>query len=220
MSEENETEESNNQTPSTIAQFFFDPKELYWSVIAVLVSISIFSVWTLRSSFGFTTTIILIPIYSAISLITIRFKFRKTHVVREDKHTIFTFRRNGVSWKSVVQALLGAAIPLLLVWFVLFNSVPDSKEPADFIMLIAMLIYIGIVPITPALSAIPRLNILKTTATARVDVENSKILDFELKINPMDGYWYEHREDPEFTDAIKEAILTYLNENGTENDSI
>ncbi len=220
MSEENETEVSQNETPSTIAQFFFDPNESYWPIIAVLIAISIFSVWTFRSALEVTTAITLIVVYSVVSLITIRFKFRKTDVVREDGHTIFSFRRSGVSWKALVQALLGAAIPLLLAWFVLFNSVHDSKEPAEFMMLIAMLLYIGIIPLTPALSAIPSLNILKTTATARIDIENSEILDFELNINSLDGYWYEHREDPEFIDAIRDAILTYLNQIWNEIDSI
>ena len=220
MSDENESEVSENEIPSTIAQHFFDPNEHYWSIIAVLIAISIFSVWALRSALEVTIAITLIVIYSVVSLITIRFKFRKTDVAREGTHIIFSFRRNGVSWKVLVQALLGAAIPILLTWFVLFYSIPFSQEPAEFVMLIAMLLYIGIIPFTPALSAIPRLNILKTAVTARIDIENSEILDFELNINPLDGYWYEHREDTEFIDAVRDAILTYLDDYWKEKDSI
>ncbi|MHA1906939.1 MAG: hypothetical protein ACW98Y_06570 [Candidatus Thorarchaeota archaeon] len=212
MSEENESEVSKNETSSEIAQYFFDPPESYWPIIAVLIAISIFSLWTLRSAFEMMYAIILIVIYGIVSLLTIRFRFRNIQTSREDTHVIFSFTRNGVSWKALVQALLGAAIPLLFAWFVIFNSIPDSTDLADFVMLVAMLLYIGIVPLTPALAAIPKLNVLKTTVMAKIDLESQDVIEFEIDINPLDGYWHDNREDSEFLDAIRNKIISFLNE--------
>jgi hypothetical protein len=107
--------------------------------------------------------------------------------------------------------VLGAAIPLLLAWFVLHNSVLDSSDLAEYVMLVAMLLYIGIIPLTPAF-ANSQLRILKTTLLAKVDLDSYEFLQLEMEINPLDGYWYENRDDPDFIDALRSVIVSTLNE--------
>ncbi|MFW9851155.1 MAG: hypothetical protein ACFFF4_18665 [Candidatus Thorarchaeota archaeon] len=211
MSEQNETRESDQQTKE-IAQFFFDPVYSYWPYLAVLVAISISSIWLLRVSFDMLTTVLIIFFYSIISLITTRFRYRKIETEQVDGHIVFSFRRGGVSWKILLQALLGAAIPILLAWFVVYNSILDSTEIAELIMVVASLLYIGIIPLTPALAAIPSLNLLKTEVFAKIDIAAKEFVSFNLEINPLDGYWYENREEPELIESIQRIILAILGE--------
>ncbi|MHA2423623.1 MAG: hypothetical protein ACXAEF_02475 [Candidatus Thorarchaeota archaeon] len=211
MSGENESGESDGISLNRIAQLFFDPDESYWPVFAVLVAISIFSMWTIRSAFESILAVAMIVIYAIVSLTTIRFKYRKLEIRREERHVTFFFERKGVSWKFLLQVVLGAAIPLLLAWFVLHNSVLDSSDLAEYVMLVAMLLYIGIIPLTPAF-ANSQLRILKTTLLAKVDLDSYEFLQLEMEINPLDGYWYENRDDPDFIDALRSVIVSTLNE--------
>ncbi len=211
MSEQNETRESDQQTKE-VALFFFDPVYSYWPYLAVLVSISIFSIWLLRVTLDMLTATLIIIFYSIMSLITTRFRYRKIETEQVDNQIVFSFRRGGVSWKILLQALLGAAVPILLAWFVVYNSILDSTEIAELIMVVASLLYIGIIPLTPALAAVPSINLLKTEVSAKINIATKEFVSFNLKINPLDGYWYETREEQELIDSIQRIILSLLDE--------
>ncbi|MDF1538969.1 MAG: hypothetical protein P1Q69_08700 [Candidatus Thorarchaeota archaeon] len=195
---------------------FFDQNESYWPYMAALLAIVIFSMWALRSAFGPMTSTVIIIFYAIVCLLSTRFRMQNISLDNVQDSVNFIFIRSGVSWKTIVQALLGAALPLLLPWFVLTSSISDSTVLADLVMLIGMVIYIGLVPLAPALASISRIDILKTKVVADFDTTTSTFLNFEIDVNPLDGFWFAIQHDSKFVSQIRllvsEFILSQLEE--------
>lgn len=213
MSEQLDAENTMNASKNEaqiLGHQFFDPDESYWPFMAALLSIIIFSMWALRSAFDFTTSLIVISCYSVISIISVRFKFRDITITPHEKSVTFFFTRSGLSWKVLVQAILGAAVPILLPWFVLNSAVPGSNLPADMIMLLAMIIYICLVPLAPSLGSISRIGLLKTSVTAEFNPTTSSFSEFKIDINPLDGHWFDLRNNEDFLSQIKAIVIEFV----------
>lgn len=213
MSGQKDMEEVNeisvNGTKSVSNQFF-DADESFWPYMAVLLAIVILSLWTLRSAFDFIYSTLIIICYSIVCLVSTRFKMREISLESGHDSLKFTFIRSGVSWKTMVQVLSGAAIPILLPWFVLSSSIPNSSALADFLMLIAMIIYIGLVPLAPSLASISRISLLKTMVIAEYDQATSTFLDFQIVVNPLDGHWFEIRNNPDFISHVEDLVSEFI----------
>ncbi|MFW9909049.1 MAG: hypothetical protein ACFFEF_10770 [Candidatus Thorarchaeota archaeon] len=203
-----------------IGNYFFYPVEGIWPYLAVVLAIILFAVWTFRSSLELFTMVALVISYACLGLVTTRFKMRKISLNGTSNKYNFRFVRSGVSWKTLVSAILGGAIPILLAWFILTVSVSGSDTPSQFIMLIAMICYIILVPILPALASVSRLGILKTTLHATVDKNTNEFDELILVVNPLDEYWYENRNEPELIASLKKIIHDFIkryNEDGSSN---
>ena len=108
------------------------------------------------------------------------------------------------------QALLGAAIPLLLPWFVLTSAVSNSDVFSNMLMILGMIIYIGIVPLIPSLASLSSVSILKTRVEADFDESNSTLSNVRIAVNPLDGIWYSLRDSPELSSQIENLILEFI----------
>jgi len=213
MSGQKDTEDANqisvNGTKSPSNQFF-DQDESFWPYIAALLAIVIFSLWTFRSAFDFISSTLIIACYSIVCLVSTRFRMREISLESYQDSLRFTFIRSGVSWKMMVQVLSGAAIPILLPWFVISSSIQDSSALADFLMLIGMIIYIGLVPLAPSLASISRIRLLKTMVKAEYDQATSTFMDFQIVVNPLDGHWFNLRHDPDFISHIETLVSEFI----------
>lgn len=195
---------------SQIGTLFFAPKDWPWSVIAAVLAIVIFVVWTSRSGLDPLVSTLAVCTYAVVALISTRFKYNTITMDRSSDYVILNLRRSGVSWKYLLYAILGAAIPILLPWFVVNSSVLDSSLPAESLMILGMVVYIVIVPIIPTLSCIPGLPILKTSLSLSCDLAEQQIADLQMNVNPLDGYWYDNRDDIDLRMEIGIYALEYI----------
>jgi hypothetical protein len=145
-------------------------------------------------------------------LISTRFSFVNADIDSSQTNTKLTFVRSGVSWKYLLYGILGSALPILLPWFVAINSLAAHPEIAHTIMFVAMLTYIWIMPVIPSLGNIGKLNLLKTKLTAIYNPNKKELVDFSLDVSPMDGFWYERREDEKVLESIKKSTTRIFKE--------
>jgi hypothetical protein len=117
------------------------------------------------------------------------------------------YLRYGASWQSIFFAFLGSAFPILLPWFVAINSLAAYPAIANGIMLIAMVLYVMIMPVLPTLANMGNIPILKTGLHACYDVTTNEVTDFSITVNPLDYRWYEKRDDEDLLESIKESVL-------------
>ncbi|MHA1576530.1 MAG: hypothetical protein ACTSU3_04145 [Candidatus Thorarchaeota archaeon] len=212
-SENEEKAESEDKGISTSdGEKFFDPPETTWSLFTIVLAGILFSFWTVRAEIDSILMIVVISIYVISTALVTQFPYREAKIETTEEKTLFIFHRSGVSWKFLVDAILGSAIPILLIWFVLHSSATTSPELSRIIMLVAMLCYVFMVPILPLLGSLKRVGILKTKLVAEIDSSSSEILSLTLDVNPLDGYWFQHKDDSELLDSITSAILAVLSE--------
>jgi hypothetical protein len=193
-----------------VGKLFFSPHEWPWSVIAAILAIVIFVVWTSRSGLDPLVCTFIAGTYAVLALVSTRFKHNAITLEVSPECVVLKMSRSGVSWRYLVYAILGSAIPLLLPWFVLVNSVQDSPLPAQSIMIFAMVVYIGIIPVIPALSNSSNLPILKTRMTLSYSITDQQVSDVHLNVNPLDGYWYDHRNDTDLQSEVESAAVEYI----------
>ncbi len=198
------------EAKSEIGTLFFAPKDWPWNIIAAVLAIVIFVVWTSRSGLDPFVSTFAVCAYAVLALISTRFKYHTITMDRSSDYVILSFRRSGVSWKYLLYAILGAAIPILLPWFVLNTSVLNSSLPAESMMIFGMVVYMVIVPIIPALSCIPRLAILKTTLSLSYDFTEQQVANLQMNVNPLDGYWYDNRNDMGLRMEIGRSAVEYI----------
>jgi hypothetical protein len=193
-----------------VGKLFFAPPERPWNVIAAILAIVIFVVWTSRSGLEPLVSTFVAGTYAVLALASTRFKHSAITLEESPEYIVLKLSRSGVCWRYLVYAILGSAIPLLLPWFVLNNSVLNSPLPAQSIMIFAMVVYIMIIPILPTLSFIPRLPILKTTLSLSYNPSVQQVADVQLNVNPLDGYWYDHRNDIDLRSQVESSALEYI----------
>ncbi len=195
---------------SQIGTLFFAPKDWPWNVLAAVLAIVIFAAWTSRSGLDPFVSTFAVCTYAVLALISTRFKYNTITMDRSSDYIILNLNRSGVSWRYLLYAVLGAAIPILLPWFVLNTSVLDSSFPAESLMILAMIIYTMIIPVVPTLSRIPKLPFLKTTLSLSYYPVAEQFADVQLNVNPLDGYWYGHRDDKDLWNEIEHTALEYI----------
>lgn len=196
--------------PMTAGDCFFTPPEDTWGILSAIFAIVLFSAWASRSGLELTISIVIIASYSILSIIVTRFKFKQLNITQDQHRGKLDFIRSGLSWKYLFYCLLGSAIPILLPWFVLSNSIQGMPEISRVIMIIAMLILIGIHPIAPAIANNPRLPFLKTRLSIEYDQESSSIVNHDLQIHHLDGYWFSHQDDTAFLDALWSTSIALI----------
>ena len=209
---EEKAESEGKGTSRSDGENFFDPPETTWSLFTIVLAGILFSFWTIRAELESILMIVVISIYVISTALVTQFPYREAKIETTDDKTLFIFHRSGVSWRFLVDAILGSAIPILLIWFVLHSSATTSSELSRIIMLVAMLCYVFMVPILPLLGSLKRVGILKTKLVAEIDSSRSEILSLTLEVNPLDGYWFQHKDDSELLDSIRSAILSVLSE--------
>ena len=195
---------------SQVGSIFFVPKDWPWNVIAAVLAIVIFVVWTSRSGLDPFASTLVVCTYTVLALLSTRFKYNTITMDRSSDYVILNLRRSGVSWKYLLYAILGAAIPILLPWFVVNTSVLDSSLPAESLMIFGMVVYIVIVPIVPTLSCISGLPVLKTTLSLSYDLTEQQIADLQMNVNPLDGYWYDNRDNIGLRMEIGKSAIEHI----------
>jgi len=192
--------------------YFFNPPENLWGLLSAILAIVLFSAWTLRSGSDLTLSILVISLYSILSLVSTRFSYTRLSISEKENHLFLKFERSGISWKYLFYCLLGSAIPILLIWFIMVNSILDAPQFPQSIMIIAMVLYIGIIPILPSLSNVSKVSYLKTRMFSNYDILSGKIDLFEMQVHELDGYWYSNRNDEQLLIKIKENLIDLFHE--------
>lgn len=193
-----------------IGTLFFAPKDWPLNIIAAVLAIVIFVAWTSRSGLDPIVSTFAVCTYVVLALLSTRFKYNIITMDRSSEYIIVNLKRSGVSWRYLLYAILGAAIPILLPWFVLNTSVLNSSLPAESLMIFAMIIYIMIIPVVPTVSCISRLPYLKTTLSLSYDLAAQQFTDVQLNVNPLDGHWYDCRTDLDLRSEIERTALEYI----------
>jgi len=209
---EEKVESEDNGTSTSDGEKFFDPPETTWFLFTIVLAGILFSFWTIRAEIEGTLMIVVISIYVISTALVTQFPYREGKIETAEDKTLFIFHRSGVSWKLLVDAILGSAVPILLIWFVFHSSASTNPELSRIIMLVAMLCYVFMVPILPLLGSLKQVGILKTKLVAELDSSRSEVLSLTLEVNPLDGYWFQHRDDSKLLDSIQTAILSVLSE--------
>lgn len=213
MNEEQETYEiEENEEPVEISngEKFFNPPENGWFLFTVILAGTLFYFWGIRSGMESSLIVVIVPVYILSIIILFRTSYRESKIIEKEGVHVFIFRRSGFSYQTLVDALLGSAIPILIVSFFISQGIPSSPELNRTLMLIAMLCYVFIIPVIPLLGSIKRLGILKTTLTAELDESETEVTSLYLNVNPLDGYWYKNRDDHELLESIKDVLKDKL----------
>ncbi|MHA1636934.1 MAG: hypothetical protein ACTSUB_02860 [Candidatus Thorarchaeota archaeon] len=191
---------------------FFNPPEKSWFLFTIILAGILFLFWGIQSEMELTMLAIIVPVYVISIIIPFRTPYRENKITETEGVPVFIFHRGGFSYQLLLDAILGAVIPIVLVSFFLTQGIPSSPELNRNLMLIAMLCLVIIVPVVPLLGSIKRLGILKTTLIAELDESKSKVISLNLDVNPLDGYWHRNREEPELIESIIETINELLKE--------
>ncbi len=213
MNEEQKIDEIEEiEEPITISngEKFFNPPENGWFLFTVILAGILFFLWGIRSGMEFSLLAVIGPIYILSIIILFRTSYRESKIIENEGVHVFIFRRSGFSYQTLVDALLGSAIPILIVSFFITQGIPSSPELNQTLMLVAMLCYVFIVPIIPLLGSTKQLGILKTTLTAELDESETEVTSLYLNVNPLDGYWYKNRNNHELLESIKEVLKDML----------
>lgn len=205
-----EIEENDGSVTISNGAKFFDPPEQGWFILTLALAGILFFFWAIKAEIDLQLVAIIVPVYMVSVIIPFRSPYRESEIIDNDGAKLFIFRRSGFAWQTLLDAILGSAVPIVIVSFFISQGIPSSPELNRTLMLLAMIIYVFIIPVIPLLGSIKRLSILKTVLSAELDDSGLTVKTLVLDVNPLDGYWYKNRDDPELLESIIVAINDLL----------
>ncbi|TFG12400.1 hypothetical protein EU537_09560 [Candidatus Thorarchaeota archaeon] len=205
------THSNENQTGSEMQReavlAYLTKKNSVMAAFSAILSIMLFSIWTLRSGLDLLTSLLLVTSYGMASVIVALSDYREIKAV--GKHH-FLLRKTAVSWKLVTDALIGLALSFFFLWFVFASNEANSQIVGQLIMLIAMICTVIVMPLLPLLGVISKLSSMKSKITAQVDENYSSIISLNVKIHPLDIQGIRLSGTQSFNGIVKEIILEFV----------
>jgi hypothetical protein len=189
---------------------FFRKEESFWKPFGQFLAFLLFQIWSIRSGIDALLSIFVGISYAAAILFSNLVSYETIRTEETEESVEVVYRRSGVSWKFLSEALLGSALTFTTIWFFVANSFVDNPELGSITMALAMIFTLLIIPITPLIADTPRFNILKTAVIAEINLHLRKIETVTLGINRFEVKWYSEIEDPELKSAIQEQLETLL----------
>ncbi|MHA2069163.1 MAG: hypothetical protein ACXABY_32795 [Candidatus Thorarchaeota archaeon] len=193
-----------------IGSQFFRKEEAFWKPFGQFLAFLLFQMWSVRSGIdALLSTFVGISYVAAILFSNlVSYETIKTEETEESAEVVY--RRSGVSWKFLTEALLGSALVFATIWFFVVNSFIDNPELGSITMALAMVFTLLIIPITPLIANTPRFNILKTTVNAKINLHLRRIESVTCEINRFEVNWSSEVGDPELKSAIQGQLEILL----------
>lgn len=146
------------------------------------------AVWILRLPVDVLLQMTLIGTCAIATLLACTRNFARSTLTSRDGRDIFTYERRGVSWGFLVSALLGATVVFTAVRFLVESSMTGSSSIATGIVLLAAVITVLIVPVTPILANTPGVAFLKTSLEVVIDAAKEPVVQSRLSVCPADSF--------------------------------
>lgn len=199
-----EQEKSDREKMRNTVPDMFEKNRLMVGV-GVILSATLFAVWTFRAGLQWTTSIIVILMHILACVIVSLNDYREYWLV--DKNQIH-IRKTGVSWKLVTDALIGLGLAFFFIWFVLSSNEANSVFLSEIVMQLAMVCTTLVMPIIPLLGMIRRLDIFKTEIIFSLDEQKEEDVTVKASIHPFDIEIKKLEEDSVLEDALTESLRT------------
>jgi Na+/H+-translocating membrane pyrophosphatase len=186
---------------------YLTKKNRIMAAFSAILSILLFTIWTIRSGLDFLIGLVLVTSHGISSVIVASSDYRGIDEVGK-KHLVF--RKSAISWKFVTDALIGLGLSFFFLWFVFASNEANSQIVGQLVMLAAMICTVIVMPIFPLLGLIPTLGIMKSKITAQTSNDYSSIIELDVHIHPLDneGMKLSHMES--FNSTVKTLMLEFL----------
>ncbi len=175
--------------------------------VSAILSILLFTIWTLRSGLELLVGVVLISSHGISSVLVALSDYRGIEALG-NQH--FVYRKTAISWKFVTDALIGLGLSFFFLWFVFASNEANSQSLGQLVMLIAMICTIIVMPILPLLGMMPKLGLMKTRIAAQANEDNSAIIDLQVQIHPLDSEGMRLSDMDSFNTAVKMSMLESL----------
>jgi len=186
---------------------YLTKKNQIMAAFSTILSILLFTIWTLRSGLDLLVGAVLISSQGISGVLVALSDYRGIEVLG-NQH--FVYRKTAISWKFVTDALIGLGLSFFFLWFVFASNEANSQILGQLVMLIAMICTILVMPILPLLGMISKLGLVKTKIVAQTNEDNSSIIDLHVKIHPLDTEGMRLSYMDSFNTIVKTLILEYL----------
>ena len=190
------------RTGDSIGALFFRNTDRYLAILGSIISIVIFSYWTWRLFLGGFAAIVLIVLYIIAVLLAIPF-WNQLSVNRSSAGVTIEYRRQGVSWLTLVEAQAGGFIIFVSMYWLISNSLVDNQGILLLINSVAIICAAYIIPFLPLLSKFPAISALKT----KITFTRGKGLSYE--IHPLDSRW-KNTDQEELVESLMTQLHTLL----------
>jgi hypothetical protein len=186
---------------------FFENDERNWSIFATLIAVVLFIQWTFRSGLALELILLSCASYTIAALAVTQLGGQFLSITQDGELTHFLYLRSGISWRLMLNALLGMALCFLIAWFPFASNSMTDPALGQLVMLVAMLFTVLLLPITPLLASIPQLPIMKTRVEAVVVDGVVDPDSLVLAINPLDVLWYSKRQEEGLIRGVNDDIV-------------
>jgi hypothetical protein len=188
------------------AQFFRHPGR-FWSVFGALLGVILFFLWMLHTSMHMSSWAHLAGCYVIAAILSTLKHSVDIKITESEGQVHFLYRRSGVPWSALVDALLGASVVCTVLWYFLLNAFPLNHEIAMVIPFLALLINILLVPVVPLLASDFSIDVFKTSLYMVLSKDGNVIAKPTLNAHPLEMRWAQKSEDEEFLFSVAERVL-------------
>lgn len=195
------------QADSTEGAQFFQRPSRFNTVFGAILSIILFFLWMLHTGLPIFFWTHLAEWYVVATILSTTKYPVDIEITEREGQVHFLYRRSGVPWVALVDALLGASIVCASLWFILLNAFPHNPEIALTIPFLAILINVLLVPVVPLMASDSSIDAFKTSVHAVLSKDGDVVAKPTLNAHPLEMRWKEKSEDEEFLLSVAERVL-------------
>jgi hypothetical protein len=179
-------------------------------VVGAPLAVFLTTVWVLRLPIDLPVQVSLIIVCTLATLFACVRSFVKITFTHEEGQDVFAYQRRGVSWGFLVSSLIGATVVFAAIRFLAENGLPDSQAIGTGVILLATVVTVLIVPVTPLLANIPRLSFLKTSLEVMIDTKKELATHSRISICSGDSFVPNQAQKAEILRRL-DALSSVLN---------
>jgi len=195
------------QASASEGSLFFKRPGKAWPLFGSLLALALFPLWVLHTGLDGVMLPILGVLYILVVLASMRAYFVDIRILDSEGQIHFHYRRSAAVWPLLVDALLGASVVCMVLWYFLLSAFPLDPEIAIAIPFLALLINILLVPIVPLLASDFSIDVFKTSLDMVLSKDGNVIAKPTLNAHPLEMRWARKSEDEEFLFSVAERVL-------------
>jgi hypothetical protein len=180
-------------------------------ILGAVLAVFLAAIWTSELPIDMLTWLTLVGIWVFATLLACVTSYVHVSYLHEHGQAMFSFVRRGVSWELIVSGLLGATVVFTGLRFLVENAVASPAAIATGITVLAAVVTLLIVPVTPLLANMRAIAFLKTSLELVLDANGKPTGNSRIKVCPADAFAPSQSDQAELLRRL-DAAFSVLNQ--------
>ena len=197
--------------PLTVGQAFFLRPRQRERLGTIVMSGVLFAVWCTEAALptvlvgGLAVAYVLLS-----SAVSAWGRYESFELSRSDEGPVLEYRRSGVSWKSLVDCLVGASLALAGAVYLVSSAFRANPEFTRLLGVIGATVCVLIVPGTVILGNAPRWDAFKTTVRAMLSDDLQAVTDIAVEPHWLEEPWVRRTGASQLKDSLADGLRGLL----------